>query len=126
MVHQLLKTYGATVGRILIGLMFLFSGTNILISGETAGIAAMIEGVGFPASMLLAWVVVGVKILAGGALMVGYETQKATLALMGFLLITIAFFHLDINDDQLFKELAIIGGLMYVYIYGPGDGWKLG
>lgn len=126
MVHQMLKTHGAMVGRMLLGLLFLFSGVSILLSGGTMGVASMIEGVGFPMGSLLAWVVVAVKILGGGALMAGYETEKASLALMGFLVITILFFHLDINDIQLFKELAIMGGLMYVYVYGPGNGWKIG
>ena len=124
--HQMLKKYGAMVGRMLLGLLFLFSGANILLSGGIAGTASMIEGVGFPAGILLAWIVVAVKILGGGALMAGYQVEKAALALMGFLVITIVFFHLDINDIQLFKELAIMGGLMYVYVYGPGNGWKLG
>lgn len=122
----MLKTHGAMVGRMLLGLLFLFSGVSILLSGGTMGVASMIEGVGFPMGSLLAWVVVAVKILGGGALMAGYETEKASLALMGFLVITILFFHLDINDIQLFKELAIMGGLMYVYVYGPGNGWKIG
>lgn len=126
MVHKMLKTHGAMVGRMLIGLLFLFSGADILLSGGTTGLASTIAGVGFPASMLLAWIVVAVKIIGGGALMAGYETEKASLALMGFLVVTILFFHLDINDIQLFKELAIMGGLMYVYVYGPGNGWKIG
>ncbi len=122
----MLKKHGAMVGRMLIGLLFLFSGANIVLSGGLPATASMIEGIGFPAGMALAWIVVAVKILGGGALMLGYEVKKAALALMGFLLCTIVFFHLDINDIQLFKELAIIGGLMYVYVYGPGEGWKIG
>ena len=27
---------------------------------------------------------------------------------------------------DLFKNLAIMGGLLYAMAYGPGDGWKLG
>jgi putative oxidoreductase len=123
---KMLQTHGAMVGRMLIGLLFLFSGANILLSGSINGTASMIESVGFPMALILAWVVVAVKIIGGGALMVGYETKKATLALMGFLVITIVFFHFDVNDIQLFKNLAIMGGLFYVYVYGPGEGWKLG
>jgi uncharacterized membrane protein YphA (DoxX/SURF4 family) len=33
--------------------------------------------------------------------------------------------HTDINDINLFKNLAIIGGLLYVLAYGAGEGWKM-
>lgn len=121
---SILKAHGALVGRMLIGLLFLFSGAGMLLGG-VSGAAGMIEMKGLPLPMLLAWAVVAVKILAGAALMVGYETKKAALALGGFTVLTILFFHLNLEDINLFKNLAIIGGLLYVYVYGPGDGWKL-
>ncbi len=120
----MLKAHGALVGRMLIGLLFLFSGAGLLLGGAS-GAAGMIEMKGLPLPLLIAWVVVAVKVVGGAALMVGYETKKAVLALGGFTLLTILFFHLDLNDINLFKNLAIIGGLLYVYVYGPGDGWKL-
>lgn len=121
---SMLKTHGALVGRMLMGLLFVFSGAGLLLSGVD-GAAGMIEMKGLPLPMLIAWLVVAVKIIGGGALMVGYETKKAVLALGGFTLLTILFFHMNLEDINLFKNLAIIGGLLYVYVYGPGDGWKL-
>jgi putative oxidoreductase len=121
----MLKTHGALVGRMLIGLLFLFTGVNILLNG-VGGTSGMIESKGLPMAMLLAWVVVAVKVVGGGALIAGYETKKAALALMGFTILTVVFFHLNVNDVNLFKNLSIVGGLMYVYVYGPGEGWKLG
>lgn len=121
---SMLRMYGALVGRMLMGLLFLFSGVGILLNG-VSGAAGMIEMKGLPVAILLAWVVVAVKIVGGAALMAGYETKKAVLALGGFTLLTILFFHMNLEDINLFKNLAIIGGLLYVYVYGPGDGWKL-
>ena len=120
----MLKAHGALVGRMLIGLLFVFSGAGLLLGG-VSGAAGMIEMKGLPLPLLLAWVVVAVKIVAGAALMVGCETKKAVLALGGFTILTILFFHMNLDDINLFKNLAIIGGLLYVYVYGPGDGWKL-
>lgn len=121
---SILRAHGALVGRMLIGLLFVFSGVGILMNG-VEGTAGMIEAKGLPLAMLLAWAVVAVKILAGAALMVGYKTEKAALALLLFTLLTVIFYHLSLEDIGLFKNLAIMGGLMYVYVYGPGNGWRL-
>ena len=122
----LLQKHGETVGRILMGLLFFFSGIGILLKGGIGGTAAMIEMKGLPLAMLLAIIVVAIKIGAGGALMVGYKTKKAVLALIGFTVLATLFYHMSLDDPGLFKNLAIIGGLLYIYVHGPGDGWKLG
>ncbi len=68
---------------------------------------------------------IAVKILAGGALMLGYRTGLAAALLLGFTALTILFAHLNPDDINLWKNLAIIGGLLYAMAYGPGEGWKL-
>lgn len=78
-----------------------------------------------PMPILVAWVVVVLKIAAGAALIVGYHTRHASLALIAFTLLATLFYHMDLEDVNLFKNLAIVGGLLYVYIYGPGAGWRL-
>lgn len=121
---SLIRTYGVTVGRMLLGLLFLFSGVGILLNGVD-GTAGMIAAKGIPLAGLVVWLVVAVKILAGGALMVGYRTTWAAAALITFTILATLLYHMDINDISLFKNLSIIGGLLYAYVYGPGDGWKI-
>lgn len=123
-IDKTLRTHGAMVGRMLIGLLFLFSGVGIVMNGVD-GFVGMIEARGLPMASLLAWIVVLIKIAAGGALMLGYKTKEAALALLIFTLLATVFYHMNLDDMNLFKNLAIAGGLMYVYIYGPGPGWKL-
>lgn len=123
-VERILRDHGAMVGRMLIGLLFLFSGVNIVLNGVD-GMVGMIEARGLPMAALLAWVVVIIKVVAGAALMLGYRTRDAAMALIIFTGLATLFYHLDLEDINLFKNLAIIGGLLYVYVYGPGDGWKL-
>ena len=121
----LLRTYGATVGRILIGLLFVFSGFGMVMGG-TANTAMYFDSLGLPMSSLLVWLVLAVKFIAGGALILGYKTKEASLALMIFVLLTIFIAHRQFMTDINFsKNLAIIGGLLYIYVYGPGNGWKL-
>ncbi len=123
-VDNMLRAYGAMVGRMLIGLLFIFSAIGILMNG-VEGFAGMIETRGLPMAMLLAWVAIAIKVVAGAFLVLGYKTKEAALALLAFTLVATVLYHLDWQDINLFKNLAIMGGLMYVYIYGPGQGWKL-
>lgn len=120
----MLRSHGAMVGRMLIGLLFVFSGVGIVMSGID-GVSGMLDSRGLPLAMLLAWLAVAVKIVAGGALILGYRTQKAALLLIIFTVLTVLFFHMDLQDVNLFKNLAIVGGLLYIYVYGPGAGWRL-
>lgn len=112
------------VGRMLIGLLFVFSGVGMVLNGVD-GVVGMIDSRGLPMASLLAWVVIFVKVAAGAALMLGYRTRDAALALIIFTGLVTLLYHLDLEDINLFKNLAIVGGLLYVYVYGPGDGWRL-
>ena len=123
-VDRILRKHGAIVGRMLIGLLFVFSGIGIVNNG-VEGFSGMIDARGLPMAVLLAWIVIAVKIVAGVCLIIGYRTAYAALALLIFTGLTALLYHLDLNDMNLFKNLAIMGGLLYVYVYGPGDGWKL-
>ena len=125
-----LRTTGTLIGRILMGLLFLVSGLMIL-TGESGivGFGGMIEQLGLPLAGLLAWIVVLVKILGGAGLILGYKVGKCAFALFVFVLLTIVFAHnFFVEPEQLgmaLKNLAIMGGLLYVMAYGAGEGWKL-
>ncbi len=123
-VERVLRDNGAMVGRMLIGLLFVFSGIGIVLNG-VGGLESMLVSRGLPMAALLAWVVIIVKVGAGAALMLGYRTRDAAMALLVFTGLATLLYHLNLEDINLFKNLAIVGGLLYVYVYGPGDGWKL-
>lgn len=125
--HRILvRNYGTLLGRMLIGLLFFYTGLMMALNG-TEQIAGMIGGYGFPAAMALTWFLVAVKMLGGVSLMLGYRVGYASVALICFTLLTIGFVHLDFqNDINFFKNFALIGGLLYVLAYGPGEGWNLG
>lgn len=123
-VERMLRDNGAMVGRMLIGLLFVFSGVGMVLNGVD-GVVGMIDSRGLPMASLLAWVVIFVKVAAGAALMLGYRTRDAAMALLVFTCVVTLLYHLDLEDINLFKNLAIVGGLLYVYVYGPGDGWRL-
>jgi putative oxidoreductase len=123
----MLRTHGTLVGRVLIGLLFLLAGYNKL-SGDAGvnGFASGLDGMGLPVPVLLAWLVVLIEIVGGAALILGYRVGHAAGALLIFTFLTLVVVHNSMNDPMLFKNLAIMGGLLYVMAYGAGDGWRLG
>lgn len=121
--REMLRGKGTMAGRMLMGLLFFFSGLGILIDGPM-NTAMFFDSMGLPMASLLVWPVIILKIAAGGALIAGYRVGVAAGALILFTLLATLIAHMDINDVSLFKNLAIVGGLIYVMAYGAGDGWR--
>lgn len=124
--RTMLREYGTLVGRILMGLLFIVSGLNIIF-GEVGivGTAEHYTTMSIPMASIVVWLVIALKLVAGGALMAGYRVGLAAAALALFTLATIFIAHFDLSDTNFFKNLAIIGGLLYVMAYGPGEGWSM-
>ncbi len=122
--RELMRTKGTMLGRVLMGLLFFFSGLGIIIDGPM-NTAMYFANLGIPLATLVVWPVIVLKLGAGGALIAGYRVGVAAGALILFTLLATLIAHMDINDVNLFKNLAIVGGLMYVMAYGAGDGWKV-
>lgn len=131
----MLRSYGIVLARILLGALFFLSGVQILMGGMTGinGVAGMIGSTGLPIGFVLALVVVAIKVLGGAALILGYRTGMAAAALFLFTGAATLAFHMgdaQMNlfgwDMGLFKNLAIMGGLLYAMAYGPGTGFALG
>lgn len=120
-----LRKHGTLIGRVLMGLLFFSSGLDILFVSGVGNTATYFANLGIPLAGLVVWVVLAIKFGAGGALMLGYRSGWAASLLILFTGSTILVAHLDPNDINLFKNFAIIGGLLYVMAYGPGEGWKL-
>lgn len=121
--RQTMRTHGTMLGRMLIGLLFFWSGISIIIGGP-ANTAMYFASVGVPLASLAVWPVIALKLAAGGALIAGYRVGIAAGALIIFTLLATLFAHVNIEDVNLFKNLAIVGGLLYVMAYGAGEGWK--
>lgn len=127
--RHMFRTHGTMIGRMLLGLLFLFSGIGMimmLVGDEgLSGTITYYSSLGLPLAGLLVYLVILFKVVAGGALILGIKTDYAALALIVFTVLTILLAHLSLEDINLFKNLAIIGGLLYVLAYGPGEGWSL-
>lgn len=109
-------------GRVLLAAIFLLSGVGKL--ADPAGTAAYVASAGLPAPALAAWGAAILETLGGIALIAGFRTRIAALALAGFSLLAAVFFHAQFGDQNqlihFLKNLAIAGGLLQLAAFGPG------
>jgi putative oxidoreductase len=114
-------------GRLLLALIFVVSGLQKF--GSLAGTAGYIASGGLPAPMVLAVIVAALEVVGGIALIVGFQTRWAALALGLFTLLASLLFHKfwAVPAEQAFvqqlmfmKNLSIAGGLFAVAALGAG------
>lgn len=114
-------------GRLLLALLFLPAGFGKLTG--FAGTVGYIASVGLPAPQLGAIVALVVEIAGGIALIAGFGTRFAALALALFTLVASFFFHnyWGVPAEQQFmqsllfyKNIAVVGGLLTLAAWGPG------
>jgi putative oxidoreductase len=122
-----LKTPLVIVGRVLLALMFIYSGFGKLTNIE--GTAGYIASGGLPMASVLAVVVGLLELLGGLAIAVGFQARWAALALGLFTLAASLLFHKfwAVPADQAFvqqlmfmKNLSVAGGLFIVAALGAG------
>ena len=109
-------------GRALLSAMFIFAGYSKL--AGIAGTAAWFGSIGLPMPTTVAVLAGIVELFGGLAILVGYRTRIAALALAAFTLAATGIAHLDFADPTqlLFiqKNLSITGGLLILAIFGAG------
>jgi putative oxidoreductase len=130
------QDFGLLVGRMLIGWLFVESGWRKLM-GMDAFIASLVSR-RVPYATILGWIGAPLEFFGGLALMVGFWTRCATLAIIVFTIVATLIGHRywEIADAamrrvqhvQFSKNLAIIGGLVLLAVTGGGrlsvDGWR--
>lgn len=125
----------ALIGRLLFVLLFLPAGFS-KVTGF-AGTVGYISSVGLPMSTPAAMLAILVEVGGSLALLAGFGSRIAALALAAFTLSASFFFHnyWGVPADQVmvqqlmfFKNMAIAGGLLVLAAHGPGawslEAWK--
>lgn len=102
--------------RLLLATLFVVTAAQSLLTpGGFAAFTAMVAKGGFPAPALLAAVALGIKLVAGTALAIGWRTRLAARALVAFLVIATVVYHSSAGElTTALRNIAIMGGLLLV------------
>jgi len=106
------------VARILLALMFLFSGVPMLFA--PAGFAGYLGSLGVPVPLLVTWLVIALKVLGGIALVVGFQTRWVSYAFAIFCVVSGFIGHFPADMAGFWKNLAVAGGFLVLSVSGPG------
>jgi putative oxidoreductase len=122
-----LKRFGPLAGRILIAIIFVFSGYAKLTGLD--GTAGYIASKGLPAAYALALAAMIVELGGGLLLVAGWKTRWVAAALLLFTAVAALIFHnfWAVPPEQVqnqmihfMKNVSMVGGLLYVVVYGSG------
>ena len=124
---NLLKQFGPLLGRVFMASIFIVSGFGKI--GGFAGTSAYMASKGVPFVPVLLVLTIIIELGGGLMLLLGIKARWAATALFLFLipvtLVFHAFWAVDAASAQMqqimfMKNLAIMGGLLYVMAFGAG------
>jgi putative oxidoreductase len=118
--HAKLDNLAGLAGRVLLAVLFLFSGLGKL--GAYSATAAYMSSAGVPAALLP--VVIATELGGGLAVVLGWNTRIVALLLAGFSLVAAIAFHRNFADPMqmanFLKNVSIAGGFLLLVANGPG------
>lgn len=125
------QNLAALAGRVLLALIFLFSGIGKVT--DPAGTLGYMNSAGLPFPQLLLWASAVVEIGASAMLILGWKARWGAAALFLWMIPVTAVFHNPWAGDpaqaqmqmvHLMKNISIMGGLLLALAFGPG-GWSV-
>lgn len=112
------------VGRVSLSAIFALAGYNKL--GAYEGTAGYMDAMGVSSSLLPA--VIALELLGAIAIVLGFQTRIAALALAGFSVVSAVIFHANLADQMqflmFFKNIAMAGGFLILAANGA-RAWSL-
>jgi putative oxidoreductase len=117
------------VGRLLVAALFLTAGIPKVLQGYGGGFAQYLDKLGVPSPEIVGVVAVAVEVLVPIALILGLWPRISALVLIAFVVVATALAHrfwevppadYQVQLNSFLKNIAIIGGLLFYYVSGPG------
>ena len=109
------------ISRVLLSLIFIVSGFNKIMNYDET--VLWMEKYNISGTFLTP--AIFFEILAPLFIIFGYQLRITSLLLAVFCLMTASLFHYDFSDQMqlvaFLKNIAIAGGFLLLFIYGPGD-----
>ena len=119
---KLLQQYGPLVGRILLSVIFIVAGAKKIFG--FAGTAGYMASKGLPMTEVLLVLTIIIELGGGLMILLGWQARCAATAIFLFLIPVTLIFHPAWADpgefNSFFKNLAIMGGMMYIMVHGSG------
>ncbi len=125
--RQWLEYYGPLAARVLLAQVFIVSGAGKL--KAFAATAAFMGNLGIPAPQLMLVLTIALELGGGVLLVLGWQARWLAIAFFGFTFLTALVVHpfwaaegpnMGGQLNNFMKNLAIMGGMLYVVIHGPG------
>jgi len=124
---EIVRMYGPLVGRVLLVLIFIIAGFGKIPGFE--GTVGYMQAYNMPMPQVLAVLAIIIELGGGIMVAVGWKARWGAAALFIFVLVASFIFHAfwAVPADQVqmqrimfLKNLAIMGGLLYIIVYGSG------
>ena len=121
----------ALVGRVLLAWLFIPAGWGKI--AGFAGVTGYIASKGVPMPEVAAAAAIVIELGLGILLLVGWKARWAALGIAIFVAVITPIFHgfwampeaqQAMQKQAFWKNLAVVGGLLYAVAFGPG-GWSL-
>ena len=108
-------------GRIFLSAVFLIAGVNKIFNYE--GTTAYMESFGVPDFLYIPAIIL--EILFPLLIVIGYKTKISALIMAIFTIVVAIIFHTNFADQMqftsFFKNIAIAGGFLIIFIKGAGE-----
>ena len=122
---------GLLVLRLALGLIFFLHGWMNVLGGQEAFLREMLAMAGWSAPDLVVWLITGVELLGGLALLIGLFAREAALVLAVEMIVAVVLFQVregflivaipNVPLAYAFEyPLALVGGLVCLALAGPG------
>lgn len=124
---EIVKMYGPLVGRVLLALIFIIAGFGKITGFE--GTVGYMQAYNMPMTQVLAVIAIIIELAGGIMIAVGWKARWGAAAIFIFVLVASVIFHAfwavpadqaQLQNILFMKNLAIMGGMLYIIVYGSG------
>lgn len=118
-----MQKYYTLIGRIFLSLIFLFAGFGKITNFE--GTQQYMSAHSIPLTGLFLILAFLVELIGSISIIFGFKAKWGSLLLILFLIPTTLIFHTNFSDQiqiiMFLKNLGLMGGLFFIYVFGPGE-----
>ncbi|MFI5304943.1 MAG: DoxX family protein [Nitrospiria bacterium] len=117
-----MDSFRTLIGRVLVAVIFLSAGLSKI--GNFSGTSQFMASKGIPLTDMALVMTILIEILGSLSIILGYKAKWGAWILFAFMIPATLIFHTNFsNQDQMIhflKNLAIMGGLLYITASGAG------